>query len=179
MLLPLLLGALKIFVLRVLDVSIGTVRVLFSMNGKRWTAAGLGLIESAIFVVAIAGVFRDLNNPWKMAGYAAGFATGTFLGISIEQWIGSGTILARILTRQASPELSGALRQRGFGVTVLSGEGRAGEIHVLLVVAPRRRSRELIESVRKHDPQAFVTVDTINYAAGGYVSAVGAVSVRK
>src|SRR5436305_850946 len=140
----LLLGALKIFALRVLDVSIGTVRVLFAMNGRRWVAAGLGLIESGIFVVAIAGVFSDLHNPWKMAGYAAGFATGTFLGISIEQWIGSGTIMARILSRTATAALSTALRERGFGVTVLSGEGRAGEIHVLLILAPRRRTHELL-----------------------------------
>jgi len=115
----LLLGALKIFLLRVGDVSIGTVRVLFSMRGKRWVAAGLGLFESGIFVTAIASVFKDLNsNPWKMLGYAAGFAAGTFLGISIEQWIGSGTIMARILTRLAPEALTDVLRAQEFGVTV-------------------------------------------------------------
>jgi uncharacterized protein YebE (UPF0316 family) len=179
LLLPPLLGALKIFALRVCDVSIGTVRTLFSMRGSRWVAAGLGLIESGIFVTAIAGVFRQLDNYWNMAGYAGGFAVGTFLGISIEQWIGSGTIMARILTRQNPDALSADLRQRGHGVTVLSGEGKEGEVRVLLVVAPRRRANDLLAAVSAHDPQAFVTVDTLNFAAGGYIAARGAVSVRK
>src|SRR4051812_36208678 len=154
----LLLGALKIFLLRVCDVSIGTVRVLFSMRGKRGIAASLGFVESSIFVTAIAGVFKDLSNPWKMFGYAAGFAAGTFLGISIEQWIGSGTLMARILTRLAPEALIKALRDRDFGVTVMNGEGKTGEVRVILVVAPRRRTRELLAAVTQHDPQAFVTI---------------------
>src|SRR5205085_10191130 len=106
MLAPLLLGALEICLLRVSGVSSGTVRVLFSMRGSRWTAAGLGLFESGIFVTAIASVFRHLDNRWNMAGYAVGFAAGTFLGITIEQWLGPGTIMARILTRVSPDVLS-------------------------------------------------------------------------
>jgi uncharacterized protein YebE (UPF0316 family) len=150
------------------------------MRGKRWVAAGLGLFESGIFVTAITSVLKDLNsNPWKMLGYAAGFAAGTFLGISIEQWIGSGTIMARILTRLAPEALTQALRDRDFGVTVMNGEGKTGEVRVLFVVAPRRRTRELLAAVTEHDTQAFVTIDSINYATGGYVAARHAVSVRK
>ena len=173
------LGALQIFLLRVCDVSIGTVRSLFAIRGRRFVAASLGFLESGIFVTAIARIFKDLADPWKMLGYAAGFAAGTFLGITIEQWIGSGTIMVRILTRLAPEALSEMLRERGFGVTVLSGEGREGEVRMFFVVAPRRRTKELLALASSHDPQAFVTVDSVNHAAGGYVASASAVSVRK
>jgi uncharacterized protein YebE (UPF0316 family) len=115
-----------------------------------------------------------------MVGYAAGFAAGTFAGITIEQWIGSGTILARIITRPPYQNLAQALRDAAFGVTVTQGEGREGEVVLLFVVAPRRRTNELLKIMHTHDPEAFVTIDSVNHAEGGYVtSAASAVSVRK
>ena len=145
----------------------------------RLTAACLGLLESGIFVTAAARVFTDLHDRWKMVGYAAGFAVGTFLGISIEKWIGSGTVVVRILSRLNPEAVAQALRDRGFGVTVLLGEGREGDIRMLFVVAPRRRTRELLALADRHDPQSFVTVDAIHHAAGGFVASASAVSIRK
>lgn len=175
-----LLGALQIFLLRICDVSIGTVRVLFAMRGMRWIASALALAESAIFVTAISRVFKGATDPWKMAGYACGFGAGTFLGITIERWIGSGTILARIVTKPLCAQgVAAALRAHAFGVTVTQGEGREGDVSLLFVVAPRRRTDELLRLTREHDPDAFVTVDTVNHAEGGYVASAKAVSVRK
>ncbi len=175
-----LLGALQIFLLRVCDVSIGTIRVIFAMRGMRWLASGLALCESAIFVTAISRVFKGASDPWKMAGYAAGFAAGTFAGITIEKWIGSGTILARIVTKPPAQALAEVLREAGFGVTVTQGEGRQGEVALLYIVAPRRRTNELLHLVKGHDAEAFVTIDSVNQAEGGYVTkAASAVSVRK
>ena len=174
-----LLGGAQIFLLRVCDVSIGTLRSLFANRGFRVVAASLGLLESAIFVTAAARVFSDLHDKWKMVGYAVGFSVGTFMGITIEKWIGSGTVVVRIFSRLDPRTLSETLRTRGFGVTILLGEGREGDVRMLFVVTPRRRTRELINLVDQHDPQAFVTVDAINHAAGGFLSAASAVSVRK
>ena len=102
----LLAGALLVFVLRIGDVSIGTLRMLYSVRGRRLPAASLGLVESGLFVFAISRVFRDLShNPWNMAGYACGFAAGTALGITLERWIGSGWILARVISRERSPHV--------------------------------------------------------------------------
>src|SRR3954471_20797402 len=117
-----LAGALLVFVLRVTDVSIGTLRMLYSVRGRRLAAAGLGLIESGVFIFAISRVFRDLNtHPWNMVGYATGFAAGTALGITLEKWIGSGWVLARIISRERSQVLLAALRDAGFGVTAVAG----------------------------------------------------------
>lgn len=79
-----------ILVLRVLDVSIGTLRVLYTVRGRLATAAILGLVEAGVFIFAISRVFKHVDGPLAMAGYACGFATGTALGIRLERWIASG-----------------------------------------------------------------------------------------
>ena len=176
----LLLPALMIFCLRVTDVSIGTLRSLYAQRGRRFLAAGLGFAESAVFILAISRIMKDVDKPLNMLAYALGFATGSFMGITIERWIGSGTILVRIIARDHIPELLAVLREHAFGATTVQGAGREGEVGIFFVVAPRRRERELLTLIQKTDPDAFVTLDAVNHAAGGYLSASrGAVSVRK
>jgi uncharacterized protein YebE (UPF0316 family) len=162
-----LLTSLLIFCLRVTDVSMGTVRVLYAMRGRRFVAMGLGFIESMIFILALSRV-ASFDSFWKMLAYAGGFATGNFMGITIERWIASGTILARIVVKHAV--LIAGLREAGFGVTVTQGEGREGDVALLLVVAPRKRERELLGVIEKLDPEAFVTIDAVNHAQGGFLS---------
>jgi uncharacterized protein YebE (UPF0316 family) len=175
-----LLPALLIFCLRVTDVSIGTIRVLYAQRGRRLIATALGFVESGVFILAISRIMKDVDKPLNMLAYACGFAAGNFVGITIERWIASGTILVRIIARDHMPELMAALREHGFGATAVHGSGREGEVCIFFVVAPRRRERELLQRVQQTDPDAFVTVDTVNHALGGYVSGVrGAVSVRK
>ena len=175
-----LLPALLIFALRVTDVSIGTVRHLYAARGRRFLAASLGFVESAIFILAISRIMKDVDKPLNMLAYAVGFATGNFLGITIERWIASGTILVRVIARDHTPEILAALREHGFGATQVQGSGREGEVRLFFIVAPRRRERELLGLVAKVDPDAFVTLDAVNHAAGGYVAgARSAASVRK
>jgi len=174
----LFLSALLIFCLRVGDVSIGTLRMLFTVRGRKYVSASLALVESGIFIFALSRVMSGLNSPYKMLAYAMGFAVGNFSGITIERWIGSGTILARIVAKNAI--LLVGLRDRGFGVTIVHGEGREGGVALLFVVAPRRRERELLGLVEQLDPSAFVTLDSVHHALGGYLSSTpGPVSVRK
>ena len=178
MTLDLFLAAALIFALRVTDVSIGTVRVLYAVRGRRLIAASLGLLESAIFILAISRIMQDQDNPAKMLAYALGFAAGVYTGITIERWIASGTILARIVARAHCPELLAALRERGFGVTEIAGSGRAGDVSLFFVVAPRRREREILTLIEELAPDAFITVDPVSRSLGGYQGAP-AVSVRK
>ena len=171
-------SALLIFVLRVTDVSIGTLRTLFTVRGRKYVSASLAFCEASIFIIALSHVMKGIDSPPKMFAYAAGFAVGNFCGITIERWIGSGTILVRIVANNTLLLLS--LREQGFGVTVIHGQGREGDIMLLFVVAPRRRERELLTLVEKLDPNAFVTLDAVHHALGGYLtSAADAVSVRK
>jgi uncharacterized protein YebE (UPF0316 family) len=170
-----LVGALLIFLLRILDVPIGTLRVMYMVRGDRMKAVPLAFVESLVWVFAISQIFKHLDNQANMLGFAAGFATGTLVGMTLEKWIASGHVLVRIISgRTDGNGLAEALRAAGFGVTVLTGEGRRGEQAILFVVALRRRGRELLAIVRGQDEDAFVTIDPVQTAMGGYLPAAGA-----
>lgn len=172
--------ALAIFSMRIVDVSIGTVRVIYSIRGNRFVAATLGVIESAVWIFAISKAFKYVDTPLSMLGWALGFGAGTLLGISIERWIASGYILVRTISVDHGEALRGALVNVGFGVTVLAGEGRDGAVQILFVVAPRRRAKEILRLVQEQDADAFITIESVNHAYGGYVPGITtATSMRK
>src|SRR5215211_5666604 len=120
----LLLGAVLIYCLRIVDVSIGTLRTLYMVRGDRLRAVPLAFCESLVWVIAVSRVMSELSDWTRLLAYAAGFATGTFTGITIERWIASGWLLARIVERGDEAALAAAVRDAGFGVTVVRGEGR-------------------------------------------------------
>jgi uncharacterized protein YebE (UPF0316 family) len=166
----LLLGALFIFILRVTDVSLGTLRVIYTVRGKRVKAFALGFMESGLFIIAITLVIGQVDVHWfKMLAYASGFATGSFMGITVERWIGSGWIIARIISREHGQAMRQRLRDDNFGVTVVRGEGREGEIQILFIVAPRKRGQRLLQLVREVDLRAFITIEPVSQAIGGYI----------
>ena len=176
----LLLGAVLIYCLRIVDVSIGTLRTLYMVRGDRLRAVPLAFFESLVWVIAVSRVMSQLNDPTRLFAYAAGFASGTFTGITIERWIASGWILARIVERGIEAKLAEALRQAGFGVTLFHGEGREEPLRLMFVVAPRKRGQEMLELIRQTDADAFVTIDDVQPAMGGYLPASpGASGVRK
>ena len=155
------LGALLIFSLRIVDVSIGTLRTLYMVRGDRLRAVPLAFCESLVWVIAASQVMSKLGDPYHMVAYAAGFATGTFTGITIERWIASGWILARIVGCGDDNSLVRAVRDAGFGVTVMRGQ-------------------ELLDLISRVDPDAFVTVDPVQPAMGGFLpQSPGASGVRK
>jgi uncharacterized protein YebE (UPF0316 family) len=180
-----ILGASIIFFLRLCDVSMGTLRTLYVVRGDRWKAVPLAFAESLVWIIAISRIMKEVTDGhfYNMLAYAGGFAAGTMIGITIERWIASGWVLVRIITKDDT--LTDSIRARDFGVTQVQGEGRLGEQSILFIVAPRRRGDELLELVREQDENAFVTVDAVNTAMGGYLPvaprlAVGnATAVRK
>lgn len=172
--LSVLLGALLVFSLRVCDVSLGTVRTLFTVRGRRYAAAGIALVESMIYLVAVASVLRGEMTWPNMIGYAAGFAAGLIVGVAVEEWIASGHVVIRVISRERPFDLVETLRNDGFGVTVVRGEGRDGEVPILFVMASRTRGRAALRMVRDADPRAFVTVDPIHKAIGGHLPGAAA-----
>jgi uncharacterized protein YebE (UPF0316 family) len=173
------LGALFIFCLRILDVSVGTLRVMYMVRGDRAKAVPLAFFESLIWVFAISRIMHEVDNYTNMLAIAAGFAAGTMVGMSLERWIASGFVLFRVISEVGKEKLAGEIRAAGFGVTLVTGEGREGEQEVLFIVALRRRANELLELIRRVDEAAFVTIDPVQKAMGGYLPATAASQMRK
>ena len=159
-----LLAALSIFILRLLDQTLGTLRILYVNKGKPLFGAILGFIESAIWIVAISQVIQDLNDPILIFGYALGFAAGTIMGSYIENTIAIGDIVVRIFVPKDSDseKVAEQLRTNGLGVTIINGEGMQGEVTIAWCVTPRKRLKEVIKIVSAITPDAYVTTEPTN-----------------
>lgn len=155
---------LLIFLARVCDVSIGTVRSMVVIAGYRWLSALLGFIEVTIWVLAVAGVIQYLHNPFAIVSYAGGFATGVFVGMTIEQRLALGLRMVRVIVPGEVSGLSHALRDAGYRATRVAGEGRDGPVEVVFTVIKRREMEALHAIVRAHCPQAFVSVERVDLA---------------
>ena len=168
-----LLGALLVFLLRLVDVPLSTVRVVMMVRGQRRAATILAFFEALVWILAVSQVFARLSSPLSMLAFAAGFASGTALGMTLEAWFAPGQVLIRAILRGDAGPLLEKLRSRGFGVTLVRGEGLEGEVPILFIVVPRRRAEEVLELIQAESPRAFVTVEAVQRAIGGHLPAAG------
>ena len=157
-----LLATLFIFTLRVIDQSLGTMRALYVNKGKPYHAALLGFIESVIWILAISQVIKDIADPLLVLGYAGGFAAGTILGSYIEQTIGIGNLVVRVFASIDSPSVAQPLRDAGYGVTVINGEGKDGGVRIYWCIIPRRKLKNVLKLISEVNPEAYITTDSAN-----------------
>ena len=158
----LLISALFIFCLRLADQSLGTMRARLVSRGKPIYGALIGLIESVIWIIAVAKVINDIDEPILIAGYAIGFAAGTILGYYVERILGFGDVVIRVFTSVKSPSVAEALRDQGYGVTVINGEGRDGVVKIYWCIIPRRKLKSVLKIIKEITPEAYVTTDSAN-----------------
>ncbi len=162
------LGAGLIFVLRVSDMTLDTLRVLVVMRGKKAIAWLLGFFQAAIFVLAISSVLKDLNNIVNVFGYAAGFATGNVIGMLIEERLAIGHTHLRIVSSRRGSAIADRLREEGYAVTEVAGRGKDGMVTVLNCSVLRKnvdRVRKIINTV---DADAFITAEDVRPVRRGF-----------
>lgn len=157
-----------IFGLRVVDMSLDTIRVLFVIRGRRGLAWLLGFFQSALWVVAISSVLSNLGNLWNIIGYASGFATGNVVGMMIEERLAIGHMHLRIISSRRSNAIADAIRAAGYAATELSGRGKDGTVGVIIASVRRRDVRFVEAEAERIDPDAFVSVADIRPLHRGY-----------
>jgi len=151
-------GPLVIFCLRIVDVSLATVRMLLAVRGVKLIAPLIGFFEVLVWIFAVGTAIQHLDSPLHLVGYAAGFAAGTLVGLLIEEKMAFGMAHVRVVSQHGGVELAEALRDRGFGVTEFAGQGREGKVEVLDAVLRRRDLPFVFQEVDTWDPEAFVTI---------------------
>lgn len=151
-------GPLLVFLFRIVDVSLSTMRILLVVRGKRLVGPLLGFVEVLIWVMVVGVVIRNLGSPWHLIAYAAGFSTGTAVGMWIEGKLALGVSSLEIVCREGGRVVAEGLRGLGFGVTELVGRGRAGDVSLIKTVVRRRHVPRVLEVVETSDPDAFVAV---------------------
>lgn len=151
-----------IFLARICDVSLGTVRMMLTVSGHRYAAALLGFVEVVIWVFAVGGALAYLPNPLAVLGYAGGFAAGTLVGMWIEDRMALGYRVVQVISPRTDTEVAGVLRERGHRVTRVDGHGRAGPVEIAFLVVKRRRVQKLLREIREFAPSSFITVERVD-----------------
>lgn len=162
------LGALLIFVLRVGDMSLDTVRVLTVVRGRKGVAWILGFFQSAIFVIAITRVLDNLDNPLNIIGYAAGFATGNVVGMLIEEWMAIGYVNVRIISTRRGAAIAERMRSEGYAVTEIPARGKDGMVTLINSSVMRRNVERVHKMVEEVDPEAFITAEDVRRVRRGF-----------
>jgi uncharacterized protein YebE (UPF0316 family) len=162
-----LLLPLLIFLARIADVSIGTVREIFVIRGFKYMAPIVGFFEVLIWLLAIGQIMKNLSNPACFIAYAGGFAMGNFVGIWIAEKLSLGLVLIRVVTEKDASALVEYLKSADYGVTSIDGHGTAGEVKVVFTIVPRQEVRSIIGLIKRFNPKAFYSIEEVSLVEKG------------
>ncbi|HSA38483.1 MAG TPA: DUF2179 domain-containing protein [Methanoregula sp.] len=158
---------LMIFFARVCDMSLDTLRVIFLSKGVKYLPPLIGFFEVIIWLVAIGQVMNNMTNVVCYIAYGAGFATGTFIGMMIEEKISLGLTSVRIITREDPQDLLQVLRSHNYGVTSIDGEGGTGRVNMVFTIIKRQDLSQVIGIIKQFHPNAFYAVEEVKSVAEG------------
>lgn len=156
-----------IFVARIVDVSLGTVRVIFVSRGLKYFAPFVGFFEVLIWLLAIGQIMKNLSNPLCYIAYAAGFGMGNYFGIRTAEKLSLGVVLIRVVTKIDALPLVECLKAENYGVTSVDGHGISGQVKVVFTIVPRREVPNVVELIRKFNPQAFYSIEDVGFVQKG------------
>lgn len=158
---------LLIFLARICDVSIGTMRVIFISRGMKRIAPILGFFEVIIWLLAIGQIMKNVTNVAAYLAYGGGFAMGTYVGMLIEDKMSLGLAIVRIITKDCAAGLIQYLKESNYGITVIDAEGGMGKVKVIFTIVQRAKVQDLIETITNLNPTAFYSVADVRFASEG------------
>ncbi len=150
-----------IFLARMIDVSLATVRHILVFKGYRKLVPGLAFVEVSIWLLAITQVMQNLNNAAAFLGFAAGFSAGTYLGMVIEEKLALGYQLVRVIAPGDTDALIELLREKGYGFTSMKAAGSRDAVDVFLIISERKRLTSLVEALNALKPRPFYTIEDV------------------
>lgn len=156
---------LLIFFARLCDVPIGTIRVIFVINGAKLTAAVLGFFEVIIWALAVGGVITYLREPIALVAYGGGFAMGTLIGMHVEQKLAVGWRMIRVVNPDPDVHVAEMMRESGYRVTSVPGRGQRGPVEVAFLAIKRKDVPEALERIHEVAPGSFVTIERTERAS--------------
>ncbi|MDZ7371692.1 MAG: DUF2179 domain-containing protein [candidate division KSB1 bacterium] len=163
---------LLIFCARITDVSLGTLRIILLSRGYRVYVPFLGFFEVLLWLIVMTNIVKTLSHPIYYVAYAGGFAAGNWVGMMIENRLAMGISLVRIILSEDNVALVQHLRSEGYVVTEVTGYGNRGRVRILFTVVKRRELVHLIAFVREMNPDAFYTIEDVNFVSREYALAL-------
>lgn len=158
---------LLIFLARICDVSIGTMRIIFVSKGKKYIAPILGFFEVLIWITAISKIMQNLDNYVNYIAYAAGFATGNYIGMIIEEKLAMGIQMIRVFSYRGEKELVNTLNSQGYGATVVEAHGARENVHLIYTIVQRNELDNVLGVINTLNPDAFYTIEDVKAVNAG------------
>lgn len=156
-----------IFLARIGDVSIGTVRIVMISKGQKFWAPFLGFFEVFIWLLAISKIFENLDNWVCYFAYSAGFATGNYIGLIIEEKLAFGVVRIQIITAKAANELIGILRDSGYGITHHDAFGGTEKVSIIYSIIKRTDLHRFVGIIKTYNPNAFYSIEDVKFVNKG------------
>lgn len=156
-----------IFLARICDVTIGTLRIIFVSRGNKKIAPILGFFEVFIWIIVIGNIMQNASNFACYIGYALGFATGNYIGMLIEEKLAMGYVVVRIITATESAMLIKALKDQSYGITTFPAEGALGKVDIIFTSIYRKDLPDVVELIKTYSPKAFYSVEDLKYVNEG------------
>ncbi len=163
-----ILGALLVFFMRVTDMSLDTLRMLFTVRGRKMLAGVIGVVQATVFIVAVSQVLKGPLTVYNVLGYAFGFGAGVMLGMYVEERLAIGYGMFRIYSPLHGMQIASALRRNGFAATEIMAAGRDGQMIVVNCAVARRDNTTVRGIIDEIDGNAFVTVDPVEPLQHGF-----------
>jgi uncharacterized protein YebE (UPF0316 family) len=158
---------LMVFFARVIDVTLGTLRIIFISRGKKNIAPILGFFEVFIWITIVSQIVSHANNILAYLAYAAGFAAGNYVGMNIETRLALGTQVVLAIIQEHASQLITHLRATGYGVTAVDGTGVNGAVTLVYTIVRRRNLKEVLAIINQTHPHAFISIQDVNSTQEG------------
>lgn len=152
---------LLIFVSRIMDVTIGTIRIVMVSKGQKFWAPLLGFFEVLIWLLAISKIFENLDNWICYIAYGAGFATGNYIGLIIEERLALGIVKIQIITRKSANQLIVNLKNAGYGITYHEAKGSNENVSIIYSIIKRSEIQKVENIVKTTNPKAFYSIEDV------------------
>lgn len=160
-----------IFVAKIIEVTITTVRIMFVAKGEKLKAASIAFIEISIWILVVNSVLSGLSeDPIRALVYCSAFAIGNYIGVTIESKLAIGLSSIQVIIKEGAGEaLKESLRESGFGLTLMKGEGREDKKDILLIHLKRKRIKEALDIIDEKVDDAVVMINEVKTVHGGYI----------
>lgn len=156
-----------IFLSRIVDQSIGTLRIIFVSKSMKYLAPLLGFFEVLLWLIIMKQIFQNLDNYFYYIAYAAGFGMGNFVGIKIEDKMAMGLVQMRVIPQRDSSKLVEFLKKGGYRFTTVKGHGVEGPVEIIYSVIKRKSIKDFVSLIQEFNPKAFYTIEEVKFVSEG------------
>lgn len=166
----LLILCITIFCARIMDVSLGTIRTMYTVKGRKYTAAAIGFFEVFLwFTVVREALSTDSKSLFVAFAYAAGYAIGTLIGIGLSEKFINGIVSLKITLSSEDDTIVEEIRNKGYAVTVMTGKGKEADKYILLMEIEKKNLEKTQKLIKKLDEKAYIVVSETKYTQNGYI----------